>query len=85
MSQPKWIEFRKLPDRGVTKQWEIVTKQHGSVIGWVAWSNGWRRYVLRPITNTEWEWDCLRDVAAFLEEQTASRKAERLSRVRRGE
>lgn len=81
MSQPKWIVFREIPAPGVTKRWEIVTKKGGEVIGWIGWSNGWRRYVIQPAMLTEWEQDCLRDVAAFIEEQTANRKAERLSRV----
>lgn len=75
--EPKWIQFEELPASGVTKRWQIVAKQRGAVIGWVAWSNGWRRYVLQPGMMTEWEQDCLRDVASFIEEQTAIRKQER--------
>lgn len=71
---PKWISFREIPAPGVTRRWEIVANQGGAVIGWIAWANGWRRYVLQPGWNTEWEQDCLRDVAAFLEQQTAVRK-----------
>lgn len=79
MSAPPWIEFREVPAPGVTKRWEIHAKQGDVVIGRVAWSNGWRRYVLQPGFPTEWEQDCLRDVALFLERQTLSRKTERIS------
>jgi hypothetical protein len=77
----KWIDFREAPAPGVTKRWEVVAKQGGVIIGRVSWSTGWRKYVLQPGYPTEWEQDCLRDVAAFLEGQTAARKAERLARV----
>ena len=79
MSAPKWIEFREVPAPGVTKRFEVHTKPGGVVIGRVAWSNGWRRYVLQPGFPTEWEQDCLRDVAAFLEEQTQARKKARIA------
>lgn len=78
MTEPKWIEFREVSAPGVTKRWEVIAKQSGVMIGRVLWSNAWRRYVLYPGYSTEWEQDCLRDVASFIEQQTASRKAERL-------
>lgn len=82
--QPKWIEFREVPAPGVTKRWNIVAKQSGDVIGRVCWSCGWRRYILQLGYPTEWERDCLRDVARFLEQKTAARKAERATEVKRG-
>jgi hypothetical protein len=70
----KWIEFIEVPASGVTKRWEIRTRS-GIVIGRVQWSNGWRRYALCPGFPTEWEQDCLRDVADFIERETAEHKA----------
>lgn len=77
----RWIAFREVPAPGVTKRWEIVAKQNSVVIGRIAWSNGWRRYVLQPGFPTEWEQDCLRDVAVFLEQQTNARKIERTQKA----
>jgi hypothetical protein len=76
---PKWIAFVEVPAPGVTKRWEIRATQGNLVIGLVSWSNGWRRYVLRPGYPTEWEQDCLRDVADFLEARTREHKASRLT------
>ena len=73
----KWIEFVEVPAPGVTKRWEVRAKQGGTTIGRVSWSTSWRRYVLQPAFPTEWEQDCLRDVAVFLEQQTSWRKVER--------
>ena len=75
----KWIECQEAPSPGVTKRWVIHTKPGCVVIGHVVWSNGWRRYVLQPSFPTEWEQDCLRDVAAFLEAQTISHKKARIA------
>jgi len=74
----KWIEFREVPAPGVTKRWEVVAKQGNQLLGIICWSTGWRRYVLRPGI-TEWEQDCLRDVADFLEAQTREHKAARIA------
>jgi hypothetical protein len=49
-----------------------------SRLGEISWSNAWRR-VLQPGYPTEWEQDCLRDVAKLIERQTAQRKSERNS------
>lgn len=78
-TEPKWIAFREIPAPGVTKRWEVVARQGDLVLGRVAWSNGWRRYVLQPSFTflTEWEQDCLRDVANFIERQTIRHKANR--------
>ena len=64
---------------GVTKRWEIRAKQGSVLIGRVSWSTGWRRYVLQPGYPTEWEQDCLRDVADFLELRTREHKAARVA------
>ena len=79
----KWIRFVEVPAPGVTKRWEIRTTQGDVVIGRVAWSNGWRRYVLQPGYPTEWEQDCLRDVADFLEMNTREHKASRTGPAQR--
>ena len=73
----KWIEFVTVPSPGVTKRWEVRPTNGGSRIGLICWYSGWRRYVLRPDYNSEWEQDCLRDVADFLEAQTREHKARR--------
>ena len=73
----KWIEFKEIPAPGVTKRWEICTISTETVIARISWSNGWRRYVLQPGYPTEWEWDCLRDIAEFLEMRTNEHKISR--------
>ena len=68
----KWIDFVESPS-GKTRRWEVATKA-GVVIGRVEWSSGWRKYVLRPAYPTEWEQNCLCDVADFLAAHTAAQR-----------
>ena len=79
----KWIEFVEVAAPGVTKRWEVRTKP-GVLIGRISWFTGWRCYCLQPGYPTEWEQDCLRDVAAFLETQTREHKARRVGEGARG-
>lgn len=74
---PKWIDFVEVPAPGVTQRWEVRARQGNVVIGRICWSNAWRRYVLQPGCPTEWEQDCLRDIANFIEERTRAHKAAR--------
>ena len=80
----KWIDFVEVPAPGVTKRWEVRAKRGDVWLGFVAWSNGWRKYALQPSGRTEWEQDCLRDVANFIEAQTRDHKAKRASEGARG-
>lgn len=75
----KWVEFVELPvpPGRKTREWVVKNSQYRSRLGYVRWDTGWRRYVLQPFHGTVWEQDCLRDVAAFVEEQTRLHKAAR--------
>jgi hypothetical protein len=68
-----WIRFRQIPFAGKTERWEVETRD-GVTIGRISWSTGWRRYILQPAFPTEWEQDCLRDIADFIERQTRDYK-----------
>lgn len=74
----KWIEFREVKQPpGKTRVWQIISKQQRAILGGIVWYGPWRKYVMEPNYNTVWEQDCLRDVAAFIEEQTRLHKQER--------
>lgn len=69
----KWIRLVPVLYHGKTERWNVETLA-GTPIGRIAWSTGWRRYVLQPAYPTEWEQDCLRDVADFIERATREYK-----------
>lgn len=75
----KWIDFDlqvRRTDRK-TDIWLVVPKREKSEgsgvaeIGEVKWFGSWRKYCFFPRPSTVFEKDCLRDIAAFCEEQTA--------------
>lgn len=62
-----YIEFTEIADTGKTKIWSVDNTNDGSHIGQVKWHGPWRKYVLRPASNTIWSPDCLAEVAKFIE------------------
>lgn len=73
----KWIDFVEVPAPGVMQRWEVRARQGNVVIGWICWSTGWRRYVLQPRMLTDFEQECLRDIANFIEDRTRAHQAAR--------
>ena len=74
----KWIRFvsRGIAPGRKTAQWSVVANQGGDLLGNVQWDTGWRRYIFAPAEMTSFEQDCLRDIAAFIEDETRKHKAE---------
>ncbi len=72
MSDPKYIEFVRVGDI-----WRINNKRAGDLLGVIVWYPPWRRYTVQPAPDVEFDALCLRDIAAFLDQQTAARKATR--------
>lgn len=74
-----WIRFEQLSSHSsrVTLVWRVVAKQGETILGYVKWDTGWRRYVFAPLGETIFEQDCLRDLAMFVEDRTLEHKAAR--------
>ena len=77
MSESKWIIFVPTEPKPKTKTWEVWTKEKGKpsfeggdFLGGVRWFGPWRCYAFYPTPNTIFEKTCLRDIAAFCEEET---------------
>lgn len=70
MSEPKWIRFVPLDAATKTPRWQITTSFDGGDLGLVKFYPMWRKFVFFPSDGTLYEADCLRDIAAFCEEQT---------------
>lgn len=78
---PKWIRFDATgpmaSKSGKTLTWRISTVDGTSPLGRIAWWGPWRRYAFFPFDATVFEADCLRDIAAFCEQETAAHRAAR--------
>ena len=68
----KWIRFDAGPPSasGKTATWTILTIDGAMVLGEVRWYGPWRKYTFYPRSETVFEQDCLRDIAAFIEAHT---------------
>jgi hypothetical protein len=71
------IKFVPAPPKPKTKVWWVVNKYDEGQLGWVAWFSRWRKYSYFAKPETVYEQVCLREIAAFCEQQTALHKAAR--------
>jgi hypothetical protein len=75
MIKKKWIYFKEQPSPGrKTKIFTIRSLDGNSFLGLVKWYGAWRKYCFFPSEKTVYEWDCLRDIADFCQEQTKEYK-----------
>lgn len=71
-----FVTFVRIGDSpsGKTKQWR-VDGSDGTCVGYVRWYAPWRKYSFRTTNvNAVFEQVCLREIAAFVEAQTAYHK-----------
>lgn len=69
-----WIRFVDGPPATKTKRWTVQTANGNHDLGIVSWIARWRCYGFEPFRDTVFEWDCLREIAAFCEQQTKQHK-----------
>jgi hypothetical protein len=67
------------PESGKTRRWILRNRGSAGILGVLAWYSQWRCYVLEPVCDVRLAFSaaCLRDIADFLERQTAAQKAGR--------
>jgi hypothetical protein len=58
---------------GLTRRWQVKSKQGEQVLGWIEWKAQWRKYVFSPTCYTVWDAGCLADVTEFLNQEMAKR------------
>lgn len=75
----KWIAFIEEATTRKTRVWSVVPKDGMGYLGLVQWYSPWRKYSFFPGPNTLYEPTCLRDIAAFIDEQMAARKTAKSS------
>jgi len=70
----KYLEFKQVPYEGKTKRFEVISKNHESVIGRISWYGAWRQYTFSPAFETVWNRECLKDIQDFLQNLMDERK-----------
>lgn len=71
-SVKKWVTFTEAgtSKSGLTKIWHVTGKNGPEDgIGIIRWHGAWRKYVYES-DPAFYDWDCLRLIAEFIEEQT---------------
>lgn len=68
---PRFIEFK----RQAGDEWDVLNKRHGDYLGCIVWYADWRCYTLEADETAVFNGECLRDIAAFMEDETKKRKA----------
>lgn len=64
----KYLEFKQVPFEGKTKRFEIISINHGDILGRIYWYGAWRQYIFSTTFGTVWNTDCLKDIIDFLHE-----------------
>jgi hypothetical protein len=77
--ESKWIDFFQREDlqKGVTKVYDIVSKDGDALLGKIKWYGPWRCYAFFPQANCLFEKTCLKDITGFIETLMLQRKLER--------
>ena len=74
MNEGKWIKFILKEQKLKTQVWNIVAKQDGFTLGYIAWFSRWRKYAFFPNNHMVFESDCLRDIITFMDKLMNERK-----------
>ena len=62
---------------GKTKVWHVRNKGNEfDVPGVIAWNGGWRKYVFYS-NEAYYDWQCLRQIADFIEQATADHRGKK--------
>jgi len=71
----KYIHFIKYFDSGKTTKWHINNNRTKAILGLIAWSAAWRRYVFITVFNIDCEFDefCLEDIQDFIRQLMKAR------------
>jgi hypothetical protein len=71
------IRFAEGPPKPKTLTWYVVNRYDDICLANIEWYAPWRKYAWFPKPNTVYEWVCLREIAQFCEDMTASHRLAR--------
>lgn len=65
----KYISFKEISPLPKTRRWEVWLNE-AEIIGEVKWRGNWRKYAVELFGAAYYDWDCLRLLADFCEQET---------------
>lgn len=61
---------------GKTKIWVVANVNNPTVpLGYVRWAGNWRKYVFEQEGSVYYDWQCLREIADFIEAATKEHRS----------
>lgn len=70
-----YLNFKEQPNPGKkTKRWEVVSASDHSLLGWIEYRPGWRRYVASFAVGAVFDSKCLTELSKFLDENRETRQ-----------
>jgi hypothetical protein len=74
--ETRWLTFFMVDCTDKTVIYSVRNSKNGSMLGYVKWSGGFRKYVFAPVQEELiFDESCLRDIADFLVRLMEERKA----------
>lgn len=73
LKQTKYLNFVEISDTGKTKTIG-VGNNIGEKLAYIKWDTGWRKYVLLPFTNMQFDVTCLKEISEFITDLMNQRK-----------
>lgn len=73
-TETKHLRIEEGPAKPKTRTWHVFSRHTSDLLGEILWFGRWGKYCFFPCSNTLYEQDCLRDLAAFVEARTREHK-----------
>jgi hypothetical protein len=73
----KWLQFHDEGNAikgGKTRKYSVYNRTSKILLGYVKWKGGWRQYSFYPLSETQFDGQCLRDIADFCYLMTVNHK-----------
>ena len=73
MIETEYLKFEQIPKASRKRKlpsWYVYAKTNWLPIGEIVWKFIWRRYVFEPYVETQWDSNCLSEIAVFMASQT---------------
>jgi hypothetical protein len=69
------IEEMPKPEKRKTNWFRVKAIKDDVILGYIQWRNGWREYVFQPLDNMQFSFECLSQIANFIDKKMLERKA----------
>jgi len=69
-----FLRFEQVKTSGKTKRFNVYSDHTDDYLGYVAWDNGWRRYIMNFEKDCKWSVECMAECYKFVAKLMRERK-----------